>query len=51
MHRKTHRSLMTHIHSKMIKNIKHAFWKTGIILKVGRKEEMKAKKLEQAFMN
>lgn len=43
--------IMTHIHSKMIKNIEHALWTTGIILKIGRKEEMRARKLESAFMD
>lgn len=37
---------MTHIHSKMIKNIEHVFCITEIILKIGQREEMKARKLE-----
>lgn len=46
MHRKPTEVIMTYIHSKMIKNIEHAFWTTEIIVKIDIKEKIKARKLE-----
>lgn len=35
--------IMTHIHSKIIKNIEHAFWKPGVILKMAERRKWKQK--------
>lgn len=48
MHRKPTEVIMTHIHSKIIKNIEHAFWTTGIILKID-KGGNKSKKIRISF--